>query len=182
MPGVQRFVRLNLQGVIYEASENDHGDPVIRVRGEPLGDDEFELSDEEADNLMHFLEEFHDMSQGGQRVTLTVGQRGRSQQSRGDDDEDDDDAGQRRTGYRTTAYTGRGRSNERAMARNLDGSPDRRTGPRSADDTRGKVLDPEHDGRLRGNERYRPNDPDREGNREGGRRGARSGRNARRFE
>lgn len=163
MPGIQRFIRLDIQGVIYEASEDDNGEPIVRVKGEPLGDAEFELSEDDVDNLLSFLEEFQDLGQGQQS--------GRGTQSR----QQDSDNGS--SGYRgrTVPYRGRGTAgrgqDERPVARNMDGTPDKRTGPRAEDDTRGKVLDPEHDGRLKGNEQFRPNDPDREGNRAGGRRG-----------
>ena len=46
---------------------------------------------------------------------------------------------------------------------------------RNPDDSRGKVLRPDRDSRLRGNEDLRPTDPDRERNREGGRRGGLGG-------
>lgn len=172
MPGIQRFIRLDVQGVIYEAAEGDDGEPVIKVSGEGL-EQEFELTEEDAENLQNFLEEFQDLGQGGGR--------GRGRMSGRSRQDDDDDTGSRYSGS-TVAYRGRGSQgrgqDERAMARNLDGTPDKRTGPRAENDTRGKVLDPEHDGRLRGNERFRPNDPDREGNRAGGRRGgSRSRRN-----
>ena len=169
MPGIQRFIRLDIQGVVYEASEDEDGEPVIKVSGDSM-DQEFLLSEEDAEHLLDFLEEFQGLSQQGGRGRGV--QRGRQQ------DEDDEDGGYR---GQTVPYRGRGTASRgddnRPVARNIDGSPDKRTGPRAEDDTRGKVLDPEHDGRLRGNERYRPNDPDREGNRRGGRRGGNRNRN-----
>lgn len=173
MPGIQRFVRLEVQGVVYEINEDDNGEPVVRVYGDALGDEEFELHPEEVEDLRNFIDEFQELEQGN------GGGRGRGRQSRSRYEEDEEDNGGR-GGYQgqTVSYRGRGssggRDNNRGVARNIDGSRDKRVGPRDPNDTRGKVLDPEHDGRLRGNERYRPNDPDRERNREGGHRGGTS--------
>lgn len=148
-PSVERVIRVTIQGVVYECS-SEQGD--IKVYGEPLGENEFVLSPEDADALMSFLGEVHNII------------------------DDDDDVPQRRArgSYRggTTPYRRDNDDNDsHPQARNIDGTPDRRVGPRAPDDPRGKVLDPEHDGRLRGNEDERPNDPDRSRQREGGRRG-----------
>lgn len=47
---------------------------------------------------------------------------------------------------------------------------------RGPDDRRGKVIDPQHDSRLKGNEVLRPTDPDRAKQAAGGRKGGRGGR------
>jgi hypothetical protein len=74
------------------------------------------------------------------------------------------DQGNQDDNNRGAASGGSQQGGPRATARNNQGGSD-------STDNRGKVLHPETDGRLKGNESHRPNDPDRSAQAEGGRRG-----------